>query len=539
MTTLFRALTPTPPACHKPATIRSTAAILRVAKIEALESRQLLHGEGGDAALPIVPLPDGSADASAFAAHVDFAPPSADPVDGYVVDSGAVQADRGNGFAYGWLTRKSVTLTTRKHSPLAPDARFDSFASMKASSVWQLAVPNGTYTVKVAVGDSKTKKATYAIDVEGVAVVRVKTTKDERFAERTAVVTVTDGMLTLEAANKTKNRLSFVDVTPVVSTPTPTPTPVPPVDGFPIVTAWRDGAPSPIARAESVGLAVDGKLYVFGGIDGPGQLYHFPITGRSDAYDPATDTWTQLADMPEPFTHCDAAADGHTIWFAGIYVGDTPGPGSAHVWKYDIDANAWSRGPDLPAARGGGGAAIVGRELHYFGGRNGDRSKDESTHWALNLDDLATGWVDRAKMPLATNHTAAAEADGKIYAIGGQTGEADHAVAQAEVDCYDPATDTWTRVADLPAPRSHNNAATLTIESSTGQRILVVGGEGELGVYHPEVFGYDPATNVWSTVAVLPEDQGTAVAGIIGNELIVATGDGPGGGDKVHIATLA
>ena len=368
---------------------------------------------------------------------------------------------------------------------------------------------------------------------------RAKTTKVNRFADGTATVTVTDGMLTLEASNGAKNRVDYIDVTPVVATPggpIPAPT-VPQVPGFPAVTAW-DAAPSPIARAEAVGLAVDGKLYVFGGIDGPGQLYHFPITGRSDVYDPATDTWRRYADEPEPFTHCDAVADGHTIWFPGIYVGDTPGPGSTHIWKYDIDTDTWSRGPDLPEARGAGGAALVGRELHFFGGRDGPRERDESSHWALDLDNQAAGWVSKAKMPLPRNHTSAAEADGKIYAIAGQTGEADHAVAQTEVDCYDPVTDTWTRVADLPAPRSHNNAATITLDTPTGQKILVVGGEGELGVYHKEIYGYDPATDTWSTVALLPEDQGTAVAGVIGNDLIVATGDGPGGGAETHIATL-
>ena len=121
--------------------------------------------DGPGAVLPAIPMPAGSADAATFTAHVNFAPASAAPVDGYVVDSGTVQADRGNGFAYGWVKRKSVTAAARKHSTLAPDARYDTFA-MKANSVWQLAVPNGTYTVKVAVGDSKTKKATYSVDVE-------------------------------------------------------------------------------------------------------------------------------------------------------------------------------------------------------------------------------------------------------------------------------------------------------------------------------------------------------------------------------------
>ena len=57
-------------------------------------------------------------------------------------------------------------------------------------------------------------------------------------------------------------------------------------------------APSPIIRAEALRAVVDDKLYVFGGFmgnDGPVK--------RSDVYNPATNTWTQIADLPTRLTH--------------------------------------------------------------------------------------------------------------------------------------------------------------------------------------------------------------------------------------------
>src|SRR5262249_14401162 len=160
------------------------------------------------------------------------------------------------------------------------------------------------------------------------------------------------------------------------------------------------GAPSPIARSEAVGAAVGGKLYVFGGISGRGGNYSYPVTARSDVYDPATDAWTQLADMPEAFTHSVGTVDRTTIWFVGGFLGHTPGPGTEHVWKYATLTDTGSRGPDLPEARGGGASAIVGRTLHSFGGANERRTADMPTHWSLDLDDPAATWTQRADMPL-------------------------------------------------------------------------------------------------------------------------------------------
>ena len=45
--------------------------------------------------------------------------------------------------------------------------------------------------------------------------------------------------------------------------------------------------------------------------------------------------------------------------------------------------------------------------------------------------------------------------------MGGQHGGDEAGGNQGEVDVYDPATDTWTRVADLPTPRGHIGATVL------------------------------------------------------------------------------
>jgi N-acetylneuraminic acid mutarotase len=238
--------------------------------------------------------------------------------------------------------------------------------------------------------------------------------------------------------------------------------------------------------------------------------------------------------MPEPLTHSVGTVDGTTIWFVGGFVGDTPAPGTKHVWKYDTLTDTWSRGPDLPEARGGGASAIVGRSLHYFGGANQNRTTDMPTHWSLDLDDPAATWVRKADMIMARNHMAAATIDGNVYAVGGQRGELDAAVDLAEVDVYDPATDTWSPVANMPGARSHTNCSTLVLNG----KLLVIGGESGAEAYEPTILSYDPATNAWTVAAQLPDARSTAIAGFVNNQLVLSTGNAPAHSTETYIAPL-
>ena len=62
------------------------------------------------------------------------------------------------------------------------------------------------------------------------------------------------------------------------------------------------------------------------------------------------------------------------------------------MYAYDTSANTWSQLPSLPVTVGGGEAAIVGTELHYFGGnQDNDFVTDHGDHWALDLSQVAAG----------------------------------------------------------------------------------------------------------------------------------------------------
>jgi N-acetylneuraminic acid mutarotase len=298
---------------------------------------------------------------------------------------------------------------------------------------------------------------------------------------------------------------------------------------------WKAVASSPIDRAEALGGVINDKLYVFGGLysDGDDNIL---ATTRSDVYDPTTNKWTRIADVPEKVTHAGTVIVGDTFWFIGGYFGNHPGPGGRHVWRYNTTSDSWSRGPDLPDDRGAGAAALIGRTIHFVGGLDDTRGEDLADHWALDLDNLSEGWERRKSLPSARNHTSAASLGGFMYVIGGQKDEEELQDPLNSVYRYDPSKDTWTRVANLPAPRSHTNSSTFVMDG----RIVILGGENGFEQVQRTVYAYDPVTNTWARMSDLPSRRSTSVAGVLsGNRIISATGNSPVSSASIWIGTVS
>ncbi|MEM9922572.1 MAG: kelch repeat-containing protein [Cyanobacteria bacterium P01_D01_bin.50] len=312
---------------------------------------------------------------------------------------------------------------------------------------------------------------------------------------------------------------------------------------------WKTGAKLPLARLESSGTVANGKLYVFGGF-----VVGLLATSRVDVYDPQSDSWRQLADMPEPVTHVNAVVEGKNIWFAGGFVGDHPAPVTRQVWKYDTVADSWSGGIPLPLERGGGAMQLVGRSLHYFGGFASDRDTTCGDHWVLSLDG-GTEWIPRAPLPDAKGHLASILLGDKIYAIGGQYRHDTKPKDVASVHVYDPTQDRWSELASLPEPRSHFEPGTFVFND----QIIIIGGrnnrkkrENNPNFWnHKEdryiddlphrvwrkvnhhwnydyiscaIAVYDPLNDTWTELSTLPAHLLAPVANAIKNQLIVTGG---------------
>lgn len=109
----------------------------------------------------------------------------------------------------------------------------------------------------------------------------------------------------------------------------------------------------------------------------------------------------------------------------------------------------------------------------------------------------ATPWEPAAPSPVPRFEGAVAVVDGRLYAFGG-FGAGGNLPAQADVDAYDPASDTWLGRAPMPRAVTHVQAAVV------GTRVFLGGGfEGASGGPPIAVVQvYDTVANAWSTTAV-------------------------------------
>jgi hypothetical protein len=124
----------------------------------------------------------------------------------------------------------------------------------------------------------------------------------------------------------------------------------------PATETWRKLAPSPLAPSQGpVGAWTGHELIVFvSGLDPDGN----PIAGaaRTAAYNPATDTWRQLA--PPPDRPAAAVWDGGELLLVAADA----------LHAYDPVRNRWRSFAGDAAGRSQSAAAWTGRELLLFGG---------------------------------------------------------------------------------------------------------------------------------------------------------------------------
>lgn len=110
-------------------------------------------------------------------------------------------------------------------------------------------------------------------------------------------------------------------------------------------------------------------------------------------------------------------------------------------------------------------------------------------------------WEPRASLPTARAYFAAAALAGKIYVAGGLVPSISTSTVLATVEVYDPAQDRWQGAADLPTPRWG-----LTLIAAS-DRLLAAGGSSDPSAFAGEsavVEVYDPASDTWSGAAPLP-----------------------------------
>ena len=107
---------------------------------------------------------------------------------------------------------------------------------------------------------------------------------------------------------------------------------------------------------------------------------------------------------------------------------------------------------------------------------------------------VVKSWTTKAQMPTPRARFAQVAYDGRIFVIAGAAASG----ATGELEVYDPATDSWQRMASKPAPVSNVGAMVLN------GNIYVPGGCDPSGSVTTTMEVYFPLTDSWASSVPLP-----------------------------------
>lgn len=229
-------------------------------------------------------------------------------------------------------------------------------------------------------------------------------------------------------------------------------------------------------------LLADGRVFVSGASDFTGSLAQIQTT-IVEAFDPTTNTWSNLAPSPVKRTAHQQTqlADGRVLVTAGAYTESYPEVVHSTAHLYDPASNSWSPTGNLATPR------VLHTAVRLADGRvlvAGGRSKLYSagvTYASSELYDPATGTFSPG--PTMTTPRVGAHAymlpTGQVIFIGGGPG----------TDIFDPVTNTFSAGPNTNSPRSGEGAVT------TCGLVLLTGGTQTYEVLDPATLTFTEYPN--------------------------------------------
>lgn len=300
----------------------------------------------------------------------------------------------------------------------------------------------------------------------------------------------------------------------------------------------------PHEGVSGAGMAVvDGQIYFAGGFI-PGGDETGDVARRTSRwahrYDPATDQWTRLPDLPARREYTRAVGWESSFIILGGYTQGRPGLPGAEVFRLDVTATEplWERLPLLSVPRSHLSVGVIGSQIIAAGGNRYDIAEKgysvrtiQGLVERLDLNSPGKGWQRASSIPgHPRGWSATAVLKNQFYMLGGVTWTEEARLRLSEVLRYDPAIDQWTRLADFPVPISGWEADVFA------ERYLIAVG-GAARHWNDVPFVYDTVSDRWLRIgSPLPpgglfNDPGVC---IIGDTIFVAGGEGAGGSHFNH-----
>lgn len=236
----------------------------------------------------------------------------------------------------------------------------------------------------------------------------------------------------------------------------------------PATDTWKTCAEMPTRRHSFATSVVNGIIYAIGGTGGGSRTSASYTLGTVEAYDPKTGIWTRKTDMPTERTSFSSSVVNNKIYA----IGGTEGT------SYKNPAKPVPASEDAPPQfnREYAFGALNAYTLEYLikAGEMVYLEMDDSLSVIEEYNPASDTWTRKADMPTPRHGFSTSVVNGLIYVMGGVRGT----FVLSTVEAYDPATGTWEKKADLLTPRAGFSSCVVN------GKIYVIGGydRGEITV---------------------------------------------------------
>ncbi|MBI4178410.1 M4 family metallopeptidase [bacterium] len=261
----------------------------------------------------------------------------------------------------------------------------------------------------------------------------------------------------------------------------------------PVMDEWKEAPNLSVARRKLAAAALDGRIYAAGGMN------DFGISVSTvDAYSPGNSAWTSVTSLPTSrydlmleavngklyaiggLTDLDAATRTTDAAFALVSTPSTLSgtsiPGAIErvedlfvvrdVEIFEPSQSRWTRGQPMPTVRFGASSAVLDGKIYVAGGFD---ALTDATGKLEVYDPATDRWKELRSMPTPRAYLKLVAMNGSLFAIGGRDMFTYPAAQEAMVERYNPATDLWERVQDMPTPRE-------SLAAAVGCSLYAVGG---------------------------------------------------------------
>ena len=212
-----------------------------------------------------------------------------------------------------------------------------------------------------------------------------------------------------------------------------------------------------------------------------------------EVYDPSSNAWTLLSGVSTSQVHEDEYPFSYLLPNGKIY---TMGPKEDVSFTLDVANKAWARVAGASGRTLGSSVMYRPGKILYTGGAASQTGTSNAYSGASTLDLTAASPAWQPTSPMSSArfyHTLTNLADGTVLAVGGTAtapGNATTGVLGAEI--WNPATGTWSPAGSMSAARNYHSTALLLPDAT----VLVSGGGhedglGDAGQYSAQI--YSPA----------------------------------------------